>query len=180
VAKPPLGLLSPAAAPSREGHSTTRSSREVLHQRWGRGRVSHAMPKEKKRADRRGRPARSRDELTTTASCQGEKATACQDQARKSCTDNYIALERIPVFDREDSALFDHDLMGRDLRRLGGLHVARSFRLVERASEPEAGGRGDNSSYCSQNTDLAHRVTLCGVWPARPSKRWQANSICET
>jgi len=36
---------------------------------------------EKKRADRRGRPARSGDELTTTASCQGEKATACQDQA---------------------------------------------------------------------------------------------------
>src|SRR5262245_32208645 len=52
----------------------------------GRGRVSHAMPKEKKRADRRGRPARSGDELTTTASCQGEKATASQDQARKAST----------------------------------------------------------------------------------------------
>src|SRR5262245_11866958 len=37
--------------------------------------------KKKKRADRRGRPARSGDELTTTASCQGKKATACQDQA---------------------------------------------------------------------------------------------------
>src|SRR5262245_44192967 len=36
-----------------------------------------------KRADRRGRPARSGDELTTTASCQGEKATACQDQRRR-------------------------------------------------------------------------------------------------
>ena len=73
-------------------------------------------------------------------------------------------LERIgPVFDWEDSALFDHDLMGRDRRRLGGLHMARNFRLVERGSGPEAGSRGDNSSCCSQNDDLAHGVTLCGV-----------------
>ena len=50
-------------------------------------------------------------------------------------------LERIgPVFDREASALFDHDLMGRDrpARRLGGLHFARNFarnfRSVERGS----------------------------------------------
>src|SRR5262249_55709181 len=119
------------------------------------------MPTEKKRAERSGRPARSGDELTRTASCQGEKATACQDQARKSWTDNYIALERIPVFDREDSALFDHDLMGRDLRRLGGLHVARSFRLVERPSGPEAGSRGDNSSCCRQHTDLAQPASRC-------------------
>jgi len=47
---------SAAVATSREGH-------RVLHRRWGRGWVSHAMPKEKKRADRRGRPARSGDEL---------------------------------------------------------------------------------------------------------------------
>ncbi|HMA74760.1 MAG TPA: hypothetical protein VKP67_25200 [Xanthobacteraceae bacterium] len=58
---------------------------------------------------------------------------------------------------------FDHDLMGRDRRRLGGLHMARNFRLVERGSGPEAGSCGDNSSGCSQNGDLAHRVTLCGV-----------------
>src|SRR5262249_49378645 len=75
-------------------------------------------------------------------------------------------LERIgSVFDREDSALFDHDLMGRDrrARRLGGLHLARNFLPVERGSGPDAGSHGDKSSYCSQNDDLAHRVTLCGV-----------------
>jgi hypothetical protein len=46
-----------------------------------------------------------------------------------------LYLERIgPVFDREASALFDHDLMGRDRRprRLGGLHLARNFRPVVR------------------------------------------------
>src|SRR5262252_5312531 len=76
-----FGRSSAAVATSREGHSSPRSGRAGQHQRWGRGRVPHAMPKEKKRAARRGRPARSGDELTTTASCQGEKATACQDQA---------------------------------------------------------------------------------------------------
>src|SRR5262245_2909755 len=74
-----------------------------------------------------------------------------------------LYLERIgPVFDREDSALFDHDLMGRDrrTRRLSGLHMA-NFRCVERGSGPDAGSRGDKGSYCSQNDDLAHGVTLC-------------------
>src|SRR5262249_33651717 len=74
---------SSSAATSREGRRQPRSGRGGQHRRWGRGRVSHAMPKEKKGADRRGRPARSGDELTTTASCQGEKATACQDQRRR-------------------------------------------------------------------------------------------------
>jgi hypothetical protein len=69
---------SSAVATRRKGHHPPRSGRAVQHRRWGRGRVSHGMPKEKKRADRRGRPARSGDELTTTASCQGEKATTCQ------------------------------------------------------------------------------------------------------
>ena len=82
----------------------------------------------------------------------------------------HASLERIgPVFDREESALFDHDLMGRDrrARRLGGLHFARNFarnfRAVERGSGPDADSRGDKSSYCGQNDDLAHRVTLCGT-----------------
>ena len=77
-----------------------------------------------------------------------------------------LYLERIsPVLDREVSALFDHDLMGRDrgARRLGGLHIARDFRPVERGSGPDADSRSDKSSYCSQNDDLAHGVTLCGV-----------------
>src|SRR5262249_41936198 len=77
-----------------------------------------------------------------------------------------LYLERIgPVFDWEDSALFDHDLMGRDrrARRLGGLHIARNFRPVERGSGPDADSRGDKSSYCSQNDDLAHCVTLGGM-----------------
>jgi len=91
------------------------------------------------------------------------RARRCKLRGRPIST---LYLERIgPVFDREDSALFDHDLMGRDrrARRLGGLHLARNFRLVERGSGSEAGSRGDNSSCCSQNDDLAHGVTLCGV-----------------
>jgi hypothetical protein len=78
----------------------------------------------------------------------------------------HASLERIgPVLDREVSALFDHDLMGRDrrARRLGGLHIARNFRPVERGSGPDADSRGNKSSYCSQNDDLAHGVTLCGM-----------------
>src|SRR5215831_21394908 len=79
-----------------------------------------------------------------------------------------LYLERIgPLFDREASALFDHDVMGRDRRprRLGGLHMARNFRPVVRGrgGGPDAGSRGDKSSYCSQNDDLAHGVTLCGM-----------------
>jgi hypothetical protein len=40
-----------------------------------------------------------------------------------------VNLERMgPVFDREDTSLLDHDLMGRHLRRrLGGLHIARHY-----------------------------------------------------
>ncbi|MGH8525032.1 MAG: hypothetical protein ACREXY_12725, partial [Gammaproteobacteria bacterium] len=43
-------------------------------------------------------------------------------------------LERMgPVFDREGSALFDHDLVGRNRRQLlRGLHMERSFRVGER------------------------------------------------
>jgi len=92
------------------------------------------------------------------------------------------SLERIgPVFDREDSALFDHHLMKRErrARRLGGPHIARNFRPVERSSGPDADSRGSKSSYCTQNDDLAHGVTLCGserrdcfrISPATPSVR---------
>jgi len=52
--------------------------------------------------------------------------------------------------------------MGRDLRarRLVVMHIARNFRP---GSGPDAESRGDKSSHSSQNNDLAHRVTLCGV-----------------
>jgi hypothetical protein len=62
-----------------------------------------------------------------------------------------------PVFDRNAIALPDHNLVGRDRRRLGRLHV-RSVRLDVRDC-PERDSP-DNSGYCGQTDDLAHLVSL--------------------
>ena len=39
----------------------------------------------------------------------------------------------------------------------------RVVRLAQKITLPAAKSRGDKSSYCGQNDDLAHRVTLRGV-----------------
>ena len=54
-----------------------------------------------------------------------------------------VNLERMgPVFDREDTSLLDHDLMGRHLRRrLGGLHIARHYSTeLSRLAYLQSGG----------------------------------------
>src|SRR5260370_8343935 len=60
-----------------------------------------------------------------------------------------------PVFDREASALLDHDLVRRDpRRRLGGLHRACKFRPGERGDRPD-GGRRNDDGYYGENDALA-------------------------
>ena len=67
--------------------------------------------------------------LVTAATGQGLGAGA---GAVSSAMESVNNLERRPVLDREDSALPDHDLVRRDLRRrLGGLHIGHRFGLGE-------------------------------------------------
>jgi len=58
---------------------------------------------------------------------------------------------------------FDHDLMGRDRQRLGGLHMARNFRLVERGSGPEAGSCGDKTAAVAARTAILRIVSPCAA-----------------
>jgi len=75
------GNLPPPSAPAEKSTGCRDQAGQASTGDGARDGSPMRCLKKKKRADRRGRPARSGDELTTTASCQGEKATACQDQA---------------------------------------------------------------------------------------------------
>src|SRR6516162_8071479 len=79
----------------------------------------------------------------------------------------WVYSERIgPVFDREASALLDHDLVRRDRRRrLGGLHGACKFRPGECGDRAD-GGRRNDERYGRENDHLAHLVSPFSAWQA--------------
>ena len=82
------GNLPPPSAPAEKSTGCRDQAGQASTGDGARDGSPMRCLKKKKRADRRGRPARSGDELTTTASCQGEKATACQDPGRAGASNS--------------------------------------------------------------------------------------------